>query len=133
MNPVSDFRFSIILVLLTACLQILLLAFLVNVVFSNKNMIQIYPIPKKGPKHAPEETHLVEKDTQLGGRLNGLYKLFPKDQEASILLDALKKKVEEQAEKIRGSFINAVTALAYALEAKDKYTSGHSQRVAEMV
>ncbi|MHA1931517.1 MAG: CoB--CoM heterodisulfide reductase iron-sulfur subunit A family protein [Promethearchaeota archaeon] len=40
------------------------------------------------------ETHLVEKDTQLGGRLNGLYKLFPKDQEASELLDVFKKKIE---------------------------------------
>ncbi len=40
------------------------------------------------------ETHLVEKDNQLGGRLNGLYKLFPKDQEASILLNTLKNKVE---------------------------------------
>jgi putative nucleotidyltransferase with HDIG domain len=41
----------------------------------------------------------------------------------------LEQKVEEQAEKIRASFINAITALAYALEAKDVYTSGHSQRV----
>jgi heterodisulfide reductase subunit A len=40
------------------------------------------------------ETHLVEKDTQLGGRLNGLYKLFPKDQEASELLDVFKKRIE---------------------------------------
>lgn len=40
------------------------------------------------------ETHLVEKDNQLGGRLNGLYKLFPKDQEASELLEALKLKIE---------------------------------------
>ena len=40
------------------------------------------------------ETHLVEKDNQLGGRLNGLYKLFPKDLEASELLEALKTKIE---------------------------------------
>ncbi|MHA2180953.1 MAG: CoB--CoM heterodisulfide reductase iron-sulfur subunit A family protein [Promethearchaeota archaeon] len=40
------------------------------------------------------ETHLVEKDNQLGGRLNGLYKLFPKDQEASELLDVFKKRIE---------------------------------------
>jgi len=44
----------------------------------------------------------------------------------------LEQKVEEQARKIRASFFNAITALAYALEAKDKYTSGHSQRVTEI-
>lgn len=44
----------------------------------------------------------------------------------------LEQKVREQAEKIRASFLNAITALVYALEAKDKYTSGHSQRVAEI-
>ncbi|MCK4721964.1 MAG: response regulator, partial [Dehalococcoidia bacterium] len=44
----------------------------------------------------------------------------------------LEEKVEEQTQKIRGAFLNSITSLAYALEAKDKYTSGHSQRVAEM-
>jgi len=44
----------------------------------------------------------------------------------------LEQKVEQQAKKIRESFLNALTALVYALEAKDKYTSGHSQRVAEI-
>jgi len=43
------------------------------------------------------ETHLVEKDNQLGGRLNGLYKLYPKDIDASELLDALKKKIESRS------------------------------------
>jgi putative two-component system response regulator len=44
----------------------------------------------------------------------------------------LEQKVGEQAQKIRASFFNAITALAYALEAKDVYTSGHSQRVTEL-
>ena len=44
----------------------------------------------------------------------------------------LEEKVAEQAEKIRASFLSAITALAYALEAKDKYTSGHSQRVSDI-
>jgi putative nucleotidyltransferase with HDIG domain len=44
----------------------------------------------------------------------------------------LEKKVEEQTEKIRDSFLNGIKALAFALEAKDKYTSGHSERVTEI-
>ena len=44
----------------------------------------------------------------------------------------LEQKVTEQAQKIRVAFLNAITALVYALEAKDEYTSGHSQRVAEI-
>ena len=44
----------------------------------------------------------------------------------------LEQKVEEQARKIRTSFFHAITALVYALEAKDVYTGGHSQRVTEM-
>ncbi|MFC1957936.1 HD domain-containing phosphohydrolase [Chloroflexota bacterium] len=40
--------------------------------------------------------------------------------------------VAEQSGRIRASFLNAVRALAFALEAKDKYTSGHSQRVADI-
>ncbi|MBI4334805.1 MAG: response regulator [Chloroflexi bacterium] len=44
----------------------------------------------------------------------------------------LEQRVEEQSRRIRASFFNAIAALAYALEAKDKYTSGHSQRVSEL-
>jgi putative nucleotidyltransferase with HDIG domain len=44
----------------------------------------------------------------------------------------LEQMVAEQASKIRASFLNAITALVYALEAKDAYTSGHSQRVAQL-
>ena len=40
------------------------------------------------------KTSLVEKDDKLGGRLNNLYKLFPHDIEASVLLDSLKKNIE---------------------------------------
>jgi putative nucleotidyltransferase with HDIG domain len=44
----------------------------------------------------------------------------------------LEGKIREQTEKIRKSFLNSIMSLAFALEAKDKYTSGHSQRVAKM-
>jgi heterodisulfide reductase subunit A len=41
------------------------------------------------------KTYLVEKEDQLGGKLKTLYKLFPSDEEASIILNNLKKKVEK--------------------------------------
>ncbi|UCG03949.1 MAG: M48 family metalloprotease [Candidatus Heimdallarchaeota archaeon] len=69
-NPMSDPRFTAILVALTAGLQLLLLAVLVNVVFSNKNMIQIYPEPLYGPAYAPEEAPLVEKTINLVTRVS---------------------------------------------------------------
>ncbi|MFC1943206.1 HD domain-containing phosphohydrolase [Chloroflexota bacterium] len=44
----------------------------------------------------------------------------------------LKDTIKEQTEQLRGSFIQAITALSHALEAKDRCTSGHSKRVAKI-
>jgi putative nucleotidyltransferase with HDIG domain len=44
----------------------------------------------------------------------------------------LEEKVEEQTEEIRKVFLGAIESLVSALEAKDKYTGGHSRRVAEL-
>ncbi len=44
----------------------------------------------------------------------------------------LEKKVAGQTQKIRESFLNAIKSLAYALEAKDQYTHGHSERTTEI-
>lgn len=41
----------------------------------------------------------------------------------------LEDRVEKQTHQIRQSFLNSITSLAFALEARDKYTIGHSQRV----
>ncbi|MDD5038439.1 MAG: response regulator [Dehalococcoidales bacterium] len=46
------------------------------------------------------------------------------------LLKCLENKIIEQANELHNVFLNALTSLAYALEAKDKYTNGHSRRVA---
>jgi len=42
----------------------------------------------------------------------------------------LAAKVEAQTVEIRKLFLGSIEALVYALEAKDKYTAGHSRRVA---
>ena len=44
----------------------------------------------------------------------------------------LEQKVEEQTKEIRALFLGAIEALVFALEAKDKYTGGHSRRVTEL-
>ena len=43
--------------------------------------------------------------------------------------DHLEQKVKSQTEKLRDTFMGAIMALADALEAKDAYTHGHSERV----
>jgi putative two-component system response regulator len=44
----------------------------------------------------------------------------------------LEDKVQKQTEKIHNAFLNSIKSLAFALEARDKYTSGHSQRVSKI-
>jgi putative nucleotidyltransferase with HDIG domain len=44
----------------------------------------------------------------------------------------LQQKVEAQTVEIRKLFLGSIEALVYALEAKDKYTAGHSRRVHEI-
>lgn len=58
--------------------------------------------------------------------------------ELEILRQELEKKVEEQTEEIRSQqkkteelYMQTITALSEAVEAKDRYTSGHSRRVAK--
>ena len=44
----------------------------------------------------------------------------------------LEEKVKEQTGEIRRLFLGAIEALVFALEAKDRYTGGHSRRVTSM-
>ena len=44
----------------------------------------------------------------------------------------LEERIEEQKIEMRRLFLGAIDALVFALEAKDKYTGGHSRRVSEI-
>ncbi len=44
----------------------------------------------------------------------------------------LEEKVDEQTKEVRKVFLGAIEALAFALEAKDQYSAGHSRRVTEI-
>ena len=46
--------------------------------------------------------------------------------------EQLKQRVEQQTIEIRTLFLGSIEALVFALEAKDKYTAGHSRRVTEI-
>jgi putative nucleotidyltransferase with HDIG domain len=46
--------------------------------------------------------------------------------------EQLQQKVEQQTGEIRKLFLGSIEALVFALEAKDKYTAGHSRRVTEI-
>lgn len=45
---------------------------------------------------------------------------------------SLEQRVGEQTDEIRKIFLGAIESLVFALEAKDKYTGGHSRRVSEI-
>ena len=46
--------------------------------------------------------------------------------------NSLERKVEEQTHEIRKLSLGAIESLVYALEAKDRYTGGHSRRVSKI-
>ncbi len=97
-------------------------------------------------------TAVVEPDTIVKCMKNGAYdyitKPFDVDQLVSNINSVLEKrkleqslkqksqvlegKVEEQAKELQRLFIDAVESLVSALEAKDKYTAGHSRRVTKI-
>lgn len=60
-------------------------------------------------------------------RLNKLIQL--QNRELKDWNSKLEQKVSEQTEQIRDLFLDAIKSLVFALEAKDKYTEGHSRRV----
>jgi response regulator RpfG family c-di-GMP phosphodiesterase len=97
-------------------------------------------------------TAVVEPDTIVNCMKNGAYDYITKPFDVNQLISniqmvlekrklelnlkvrrqALEGKVEEQARELQKLFIDAVESLVGALEAKDKYTAGHSRRVTKI-
>ena len=76
----------------------------------------------------------IRKPFDLGKVVGNLETVLRKRQLAQTLKqfqDSLKGKVAEQAVEMRRLFLGAIESLICALEAKDKYTAGHSRRVSE--
>jgi response regulator RpfG family c-di-GMP phosphodiesterase len=44
----------------------------------------------------------------------------------------MRDKLSEQRKEIRAEFLEAIASLVFALEAKDKYTAGHTRKVTEI-
>jgi putative two-component system response regulator len=97
-------------------------------------------------------TAVVEPDTIINCMKNGAYDYITKPFDVNELISdiemVLKKrqlelnlkekrqvlegKVNEQAKELQNLFIDAIESLISALEAKDKYTAGHSRRVTKL-
>jgi putative two-component system response regulator len=97
-------------------------------------------------------TAVVEPDTIINCMKNGAYDYITKPFDVNQLINdiemVLKKrqlelnlkekrqvlegKVDEQAKELQNLFIDAIESLISALEAKDKYTAGHSRRVTKV-
>lgn len=58
-------------------------------------------------------------------------KLEAFQEELETKVDEQTEEIKEQEKRIRELFVRTVTALSEAVDAKDRYTSGHSKRVAE--
>ena len=74
------------------------------------------------PLNIYELSHVIEKTVEK-------MRLIIRDREHKIWMKA---KLKTQKNKIEETFIGSIKALAASLEAKDKYTEGHSERVTEL-
>jgi putative nucleotidyltransferase with HDIG domain len=69
---------------------------------------------------------------ELVGNINTVLEKRRLEQNLKEKRQVLEGKVEEQAKELQKLFIDAVESLVSALEAKDKYTAGHSRRVTKI-